>query len=147
MDSGLPRGSRCVALATPLFIPLLPQPSLSQNLTTSPPRRCQVMDEHRRAMLGVATSLYDLLQRLEELGPHARTVQRAFRSHTGRSLLALSRHEVGRRAKGRVFFELHTYIGVAFFAFVPAPRGQREAKAAFRHALYVLSSRNPRGDA
>ena len=58
-------------------------------------------------MLAVTTSLYDLLQRLAELGPPARTVQRAFRSHTGRSLLALSRHEVGAQQKeGREVVEL-----------------------------------------
>ncbi|CAM9759100.1 unnamed protein product [Scytosiphon promiscuus] len=54
----------------------------------------EIMDEHRRAMLAIATSLYDALQHLIELGPAARVVQRACRAHAGRSLLALSRHEL-----------------------------------------------------
>ena len=54
----------------------------------------QVMDEHRRAMLTVATALYDKLFRLAELGPAVRVVQRAYRAHMGRGLLALSKHQV-----------------------------------------------------
>ena len=48
-------------------------------------------------MLAVATPLYDLLQHLAELAGPARVVQRAYRSHSGRSLLALSRHQVSSR--------------------------------------------------
>lgn len=65
------------------------------------------MDEHRRAMLAIATSLYDLLQHLTDLGPAARIVQRAYRSHTGRSLLALSRHEVRARREALWYFEVY----------------------------------------
>ena len=54
----------------------------------------QVMDEHRRAMLAVATALYDRLYRLAKLGPAARIAQRAYRAHMGRGLLALSKHQV-----------------------------------------------------
>eukprot|EP00752_Nemacystus_decipiens_P001572 g1533.t1 len=69
----------------------------------------EVMDEHRRAMLAVATSLYDLLQHLAELGPPARTVQRAYRSHTGRSMLALSRHQLAlKRHSDRYMWERGT---------------------------------------
>eukprot|EP00903_Cladosiphon_okamuranus_P016531 g15251.t1 len=69
----------------------------------------EAMDEHRRAMLAVATSLYDLLQHLAELGAPARTVQRAYRSHTGRSLFALSRHELAlKRHNDRYMWERGT---------------------------------------
>lgn len=54
----------------------------------------QVLEEHRIALLAVAGSLYDHLHHLAELAPAARTVQSAYRSHRGRGILVLSRHQV-----------------------------------------------------
>lgn len=109
-------GCYCCVLATSLFIPSTPS-TLAKPTFATARHRCQVMDEGRQTMLAVATSLYDLLQHLAELGPPARTVQRAYRSHAGRSLLALSRHEVRvRREKLLFVFESHI-LGVFLRAF------------------------------
>lgn len=59
----------------------------------------QVTEEYRRAMLAIATSLFDLLHHLAVLGPATRTVQRAYRSHMGRGFLALSRHQVSSKTR------------------------------------------------
>lgn len=58
------------------------------------PALTQIVGEHRRAMMVVATSLYDLLHHLAELGSAARIAQRAYRAHIGRGFLALSKHQV-----------------------------------------------------
>lgn len=128
----LPMCDTCHASFLP---PPLPDPVETD---PHPPRRCQVMDEHRRAMLAVATSLYDLLQCLTELGQPARIVQRAYRSHNGRNLLALSRHEVGIR---RVIpFSEGCVLG--------GFRASRDkwSKGSVQHVLRVLSSSSVRGD-
>lgn len=70
----------------------------------------QVLEEHRIALLAVARSLYDHLQHLAELSPAARTVQRAYRSHRGRGILALSRHQVVHPEHGVQLGLLETYF-------------------------------------
>ncbi|CAM9674386.1 unnamed protein product, partial [Discosporangium mesarthrocarpum] len=56
----------------------------------------EVMRAHWHERLALATELYDILHRLRRMGKAARSVQKVFRSHHGRGILALARHQARR---------------------------------------------------